>query len=62
MTLLTILASTAADDEQACLSYAGFVDRQTAAAEEVVLWSDGETRDRVEAAAAAIDRRRARVA
>jgi hypothetical protein len=61
MTLLTILASTAEDDAQVCLSYAGFVDRQTGAAEEVVLWSDRETLDHVEAAAA-IDRVQAHVA
>jgi hypothetical protein len=61
MTLLTILASTAADDQQTCLSCAGAVDRQTAAAEEVVLWSDRDTLDRVEAAAA-VDRMQARVA
>lgn len=61
MTLLTILTSTDADHAEACLSYAGFVDRQTAAAEEVALWSDRETLDHVEAAAA-IDRVPARVA
>lgn len=61
MTLLTILASTDADDEQAILSCAGPVDRQTAAAEEVALWSDRETLDHLEAAAA-IDAGHARVA
>jgi hypothetical protein len=40
MTLLTILASTAADDEPTFLSCAGPVDWPTAAAEEVVLWDD----------------------
>jgi hypothetical protein len=53
MTLLTILASTDIDDEQACLSCAGLVDRHTAAAEDVALWSDPETLNQVQAAAAA---------
>ncbi|HEX4754917.1 MAG TPA: hypothetical protein VH661_04090 [Candidatus Dormibacteraeota bacterium] len=61
MTLLTILTSTDADDEHAGLSCAGLVDRQTAAADEVALWSDRETLDHV-AAAAAIHRVTARVA
>ena len=61
MTLLTILTSTSADGAEACLSFAGFVDRQTAAAEEVVLWSDRETLNDVEAATA-IDRVPARMA
>lgn len=61
MTLLTILASTDADDAQAIPSCAGLVDRQTAAAEEVALWSDRETLDHL-AAAAAIEREPARVA
>ena len=44
MELLTTLAATDGDiDDSAFLAYGGLVDRQTAAAEDVVLWSDPVT-------------------
>jgi hypothetical protein len=50
MTQIEGTALTARDD---CMSYAGLIDRETASAADVALWTDAEINAALESAAAA---------